>query len=99
MANGFAGILADNPAANPSVNTAVNTVSPLTTTSYTVTVTNANGCTSTNQSTVQEPNEIVSGSIVRVTNVDCTGETNGSISAEAAGGTGELTIDWGGFRY
>ena len=53
---------------------------------YSVTITDANGCTSTNQSTVQEPNEIVSGSIVRVTNVDCTGETNGSISAEAAGG-------------
>ncbi|WP_246035843.1 Ig-like domain-containing protein, partial [Winogradskyella algicola] len=53
---------------------------------YNVTVTDANGCSVTNQSTVQEPNEVVSGSIVRVTNIDCTGETNGSISAEATGG-------------
>ncbi|WP_417872061.1 hypothetical protein, partial [Winogradskyella sp.] len=53
---------------------------------YSVTITDANGCETTNQSTVQEPSETVSASIIDVTNVDCTGEANGSISVEASGG-------------
>ncbi|MFC0605836.1 beta strand repeat-containing protein, partial [Winogradskyella pulchriflava] len=53
---------------------------------YSVTITDFNGCTTTNQSTVQEPSENVSGSITQITNVDCSGQSTGSITAEGTGG-------------
>ncbi|WP_296386111.1 SprB repeat-containing protein, partial [Winogradskyella sp.] len=53
---------------------------------YSVTVTDANGCTATNQSTVNEPAENVSGSITQIINVECLGESTGSITAEGTGG-------------
>ncbi|WP_299117172.1 Ig-like domain-containing protein, partial [uncultured Winogradskyella sp.] len=53
---------------------------------YSVTVTDANGCTTTNQSTVQEPVDDLTGSITQVKNVECLGESTGSITAEGSGG-------------
>jgi gliding motility-associated-like protein len=53
---------------------------------YSVTVTDANGCTTTSQSTILEPTEKVSGSITQVTNVECLGENTGSLIAEGSGG-------------
>ncbi|MBO3117747.1 hypothetical protein J4050_13400, partial [Winogradskyella sp. DF17] len=53
---------------------------------YSVTVTDANGCIATNSSDVLEPATEVSGSITQITNVECLGENIGSITAEATGG-------------
>ena len=53
---------------------------------YAVTVTDANGCTATNQSEVLEPADAVSATITQITNVGCLGENTGSITAEGAGG-------------
>ncbi|MBV7267984.1 Ig-like domain-containing protein, partial [Winogradskyella luteola] len=53
---------------------------------YSVTITDANGCTATNQSTVQEPAEVVAGSMIRIVNVECLGESTGSLTAEGSGG-------------
>ncbi|BAO77153.1 gliding motility-associated C-terminal domain-containing protein [Winogradskyella sp. PG-2] len=53
---------------------------------YSVTITDANGCTVTNQSTVNEPAENVLGSITQIVNVECLGESTGSITAGSTGG-------------
>ncbi|MCA0154530.1 SprB repeat-containing protein, partial [Winogradskyella vincentii] len=53
---------------------------------YTVTITDANGCTSSDTATIIEPATNVSGSITQITNVACLGESNGSITAEGTGG-------------
>ncbi|MEE4247335.1 MAG: hypothetical protein V2I33_18140, partial [Kangiellaceae bacterium] len=53
---------------------------------YSVTVTDANGCTATNSSDVLEPATEVSGSIAQITNVECLGENTGRITAEGDGG-------------
>ncbi len=53
---------------------------------YSVTITDANGCVTTNQSTVIEPDQEVSGTVTQVKNVDCSGESNGNITVEGSGG-------------
>ncbi|WP_439151174.1 HYR-like domain-containing protein [Winogradskyella sp.] len=53
---------------------------------YSVTITDANGCTATNQSTVIEPSEVVSGSITNIVDVDCLGSKTGSLTAQGSGG-------------
>ncbi|WP_179344781.1 beta strand repeat-containing protein, partial [Winogradskyella ursingii] len=64
---------------------------------YSVTITDANGCTTTNQSTVLEPGEEVSGAIIEIVNVECSGENTGSINSEATGGVSpySYSIDGG----
>ncbi|MEO6883730.1 MAG: SprB repeat-containing protein, partial [Bacteroidia bacterium] len=60
---------------------------------YTVTVTDANGCTQT--ATAIVPNSGgPSSTITTVTNVSCFGMSNGSITVNAAGGTGAYTYLW-----
>jgi hypothetical protein len=53
---------------------------------YNVTITDANGCIISNQSTIIETADKVSGSIIQVTNVDCLNESTGSITGEGTGG-------------
>ncbi|MBG6111013.1 gliding motility-associated-like protein [Flavobacterium sp. CG_9.10] len=60
---------------------------------YTATITDANGCTTTTQATITEPNGIVV-SIASQTNVKCFGNNTGSVSVLASGGTGILTYSW-----
>ncbi|MDR6514402.1 aminopeptidase-like protein [Chryseobacterium camelliae] len=62
---------------------------------YTVTITDANGCTATVNATVTQPASAVSGTTV-VTNVACNGASNGSINLTPAGGTAPYTFNWGG---
>lgn len=58
---------------------------------YNVMVTDANSCTTdVVMVALTEPNQIVVSTPV-VTNVDCFGNTNGSISVTATGGTGNIT--------
>ena len=58
---------------------------------YSVTITDANGCVASNQSTVIEPAEVVSGSITEIINVDCLGSDTGSLNAQSSGGISPYT--------
>ena len=58
---------------------------------YCVTVTDANGCTSTDCGTIGQPAGFTFN--FNPTNPDC-GATNGSVSVSATGGTGPYTYSW-----
>ena len=60
---------------------------------YTVTVTDANGCTATRNYTVTQPSAINTASGSQ-TNVSCNGGTNGSASVSPSGGTPGYTYSW-----
>ena len=62
---------------------------------YTVIITDANGCTATVNATVTQPATAVSGTTV-VTNISCNGGSNGSINLTPAGGASPYTFNWGG---
>ncbi len=68
-------------------------ISNLTSQNYTVTVTDANGCTTTNSVTITQPLTplVVSASSLPVS---CYGSANGSVSSSATGGTGPYTYIW-----
>ena len=61
-------------------------------TAYTVTVTDAQGCTATSSATVSEPTAVTvtaSG-----TNVLCNAACDGTLAANGSGGTGTITYSW-----
>ncbi len=60
---------------------------------YTVTVTDANGCSITAETTLSQP-AALSLSITATVNPDCPNSVNGSITAAATGGTGTLSYQW-----
>ena len=60
---------------------------------YTVTVTDANGCTTTASATINEPGVLIV-SITASTNVTCSGACNGTISAWASGGITPYGYSW-----
>lgn len=62
---------------------------------YTVTVTDANGCTTSTSATITTPSVILSLSAT-TTNVNCNGGTTGAIDLTATGGTAPYTYNWGG---
>ena len=53
---------------------------------YTVTVTDANGCTITGEATIDEPTELLVNTIID-NNVSCNGGNDGQATANASGGT------------
>ncbi len=61
---------------------------------YTVTVTDANGCTATASATVTQPAALNLTS--QTTNVNCNGGTNGTININVSGGVQPYAYDWGG---
>ena len=63
--------------------------------SYSVTITDVNGCTGTVNATVSQPATAVSGTTV-ITNIACNGGSNGSINLTPSGGTAPYTFNWGG---
>jgi hypothetical protein len=67
-------------------------VSALAPGSYTVTITDANGCSATQSTTITQPAILV----VTATgiNVSCNGGTNGTATASTTGGTGNATFVW-----
>jgi gliding motility-associated-like protein len=60
---------------------------------YTVTITDAKGCSATTQATITEPNGIVTA-IASQTNVDCYGNNTGAVTVSASGGAGTLSYSW-----
>jgi hypothetical protein len=61
--------------------------------SYTVTATDANGCTSTASVTITEPVS-ASTTISSQTNITCNGSSNGSATVSSTGGAGSFTYAW-----
>ena len=59
---------------------------------YTVVVTDANGCTASDVSEIIQPDEIVIASAV--TNVNCFGGSDGEIDITVSGGAGGFTFEW-----
>ncbi|MES2139571.1 MAG: gliding motility-associated C-terminal domain-containing protein [Bacteroidota bacterium] len=68
----------------------------LTVGSYTVTVTDNNGCTVpvTKVTTITQPSSILSASISSQTNVLCNGGNTGSVTIIATGGSGSYSYSW-----
>jgi len=63
---------------------------------YSVTITDVNGCTGTvSNIAVAQPTAAVGGTTV-VTNVSCFAGTNGTINLTPSGGTAPYTFNWGG---
>jgi hypothetical protein len=60
---------------------------------YTVTVTDANGCTSTAGVTVTEPTQ-VTATISSFVTVSCFGDASGEATAAGSGGTGTYSFVW-----
>lgn len=64
----------------------------LTAGTYTATVTDANGCTSTSTTTITQPTALTL--TANGTDVLCNGGNTGTANASAAGGTGAITYAW-----
>lgn len=60
---------------------------------YTVTVTDAIGCIAISTVSITEPLTSVSVNTITVANTSC-GQTNGSLTASASGGSGSLSYSW-----
>ena len=59
---------------------------------YSVTITDLNGCQTTNSVTLTEPTLIISS--ISSTNANCAGSADGTVTIDASGGTGTLTYYW-----
>ena len=62
---------------------------------YSVTVTDAQGCTASTSATITTPSVIL-GVSATMTNVNCNGGTTGAINITATGGSTPYTYNWGG---
>ncbi len=61
---------------------------------YTVTVTDVNGCEAIQSVTISEPESVLDFTMTGSTDVLCKGESTGSITVEAVGGTSPYTYLW-----
>ena len=76
---------------SPSGGTAA-TASGLTSGAYSVTATDANGCTITKNVTISQP--VPLAATTSQNNVSCNGGSNGSVTVTVTGGTGVYTYTW-----
>ena len=100
--NGTAGVIATGGTAPYSYSwsngSQESSISGLTTGSYNVVVTDANGCTQSATAIINQPLSALSVSL-NITNVTCNGGTNGQVAASASGGTGPYTYSINGTDY
>ncbi|UPT66744.1 MAG: SprB repeat-containing protein [Sphingobacteriales bacterium JAD_PAG50586_3] len=89
-ASGGSGVLSYSWNTTPAQQTA--TATGLSAGTYVVTITDANGCTTTRTATVTQPASGVSAALVSKTNVSCFGDNNGAATITASGGTSPITI-------
>jgi gliding motility-associated-like protein len=61
---------------------------------YIVTVTDANGCTATATATITQPSSAITATISAQTNISCFGDSTGSATITATGGTAPYTYSW-----
>ncbi len=64
---------------------------------YTNTITDANGCSATSTTVITEPSAIQTQ--VNTVNVNCYGDSTGSIDLTVSGGTAPYTFDWNSGTY
>ncbi|MBL0343395.1 MAG: gliding motility-associated C-terminal domain-containing protein [Bacteroidetes bacterium] len=69
-------------------------ISNLSSGTYAVTITDANGCTSTTNSVVSQPAASLSGTTTTTSNISCFSGNNGAINLAVAGGTSPYTFNW-----
>lgn len=69
------------------------TATGLTAGTYTVTITDANGCTTSASATISQPT-ILTSNISSQSNASCNGSSNGSATVSAGGGTAPYTYSW-----
>ena len=67
-------------------------INSLTSGTYSVTITDANGCTTTNSATITQPTQLTTD--VTTTNVNCYGGNNGTASVSVGGGTPPYLYMW-----
>jgi len=68
------------------------TISNLSGGTYTVTVTDANGCNAVQSTTINQPSAITLSATVN--NANCNGDSTGSVTVNASGGTSPFTYLW-----
>jgi len=69
-------------------------ISNLSTGNYSVTVTDAHGCSASSSTFVSEPAATLLANDSSLTNVDCNGNNNGSATVTVSGGTPQYTYTW-----
>ena len=70
------------------------TATGLTAGTYTVTITDGNGCSTTEAITITEPTSALTATPGTVTHVGCFGDSTGSATVNVTGGTGAYTYSW-----
>jgi gliding motility-associated-like protein len=78
---------------NDAAATTTSAVNGLCAQGYSVTVTDANGCTTSSNVTITQPTQLVV-TVVSSTNVTCNGGSDGAASVSVAGGTPGYTYSW-----
>lgn len=73
-------------------------LSNLTAGTYSITLTDQNGCILTETITLTEPS-VFDASITSTTNANCSGGTDGTATVTATGGSGNYTYDWSNGQY
>ncbi|HKR04723.1 MAG TPA: gliding motility-associated C-terminal domain-containing protein [Bacteroidia bacterium] len=69
-------------------------LSNLSTGTYSVTITDANGCINVASASVNQPSAALNGSASSTTNVSCFGGNNGDINLSVTGGTAPYSYQW-----
>ncbi len=70
------------------------TITGLSVGTYTITVTDGNGCTSIDNLTLTQPNAALTATVGIITNVACRGSATGAIELNVSGGTAPYQYNW-----